>query len=771
VSNGERAQIDARSAGAAMAACLLMLAAHVGSKAVRDAFFLSQFPITALPAMVIGGAVFSIATVAAASRAMSRFTPARLVPASFAASAGLFVLVWFVTPHYPRAAAVVLYLQTVGIGALLTSGFWSVVNERFDPHRTRQLVSRIAGAGTLGGMIGGIIAERIAAHYTLSALIPILACYHLACFVLLMAVRTVSHVQESREEPAPDAVSALQILREVPYLRTVAALVILGTMSAAMLDFAFKAQAVAEYGKGATLLRFFAAFHTVTGVLTFLVQAGLGEFALAQLGMARTVAALPMAVSIGGLGALALPGLGTIMIARGIESVFRGSLFRAGYELFYAPVPNREKRAAKSTIDVGFDRGGDALGGVVVSLLLFLGPAVSHYAAITGAILVSLAGLWIAGRLQGAYIDALEHGLRERGGELPSENLDNSLALTGFADMTLVGPSALGSSSPSISIVGPAAAPAAAHDAGKTTASAASTPPGTVPVPSAITDPVVQQIVQLRSGSATSVRQVLVQSPEPRPPLIPHLIQLLAWDRVANEVIRSLRGVAARHTGQLIDALLDPSSDFAVRRRVPRVLTAVPSERAARALLEALHDRRFEVRFQCGRALAIIQARNPAIRFNEEEVLGALRREVAVSKPVWDSHRLLDRNEEGDTSPGDETPLVGELLRDRTNRSLQHLFTLLSLVFPAEPLTIALHGLHTDDPYLRGTAIEYLESILPPDIRDRLRPLIAGFEGRRSGGTRLPEQVVADLVKSNQSIVAKLADLRRKTDEDPGTVF
>jgi hypothetical protein len=580
-----------------------------------------------------------------------------------------------------------------------------------------------------------------------------------------MAVRNVSHTPEAAGEPENGGASAIQILREVPYLRTIATLVILGTMSAAMLDFAFKSQAVAEYGKGATLLRFFAAFHTVTGVLTFLVQAGLGEFALAQLGMARTVAALPMAVSLGGLGALVLPGLGTIMIARGIEAVFRGSLFRAGYELFYAPVPNREKRGAKSMIDVGFDRGGDALGGVLVSLMLLLGPAVSYYATITGAILVSLAGLWIAGRLQGAYIDALEHGLRERGGELPSENLDNSLALTGFADMTLVGPSALGSSSPSLSIVGPAADPA------KSTATVSSSPSVTVAVPSTITDPVVQQIAQLRSGSATAVRQVLSQSPDPRPPLVPHLIQLLAWDRVSTEVIRSLRVVATRHAGQLIDALLDPASDFAVRRRVPRILTAVPADRVARALLEALSDRRFEVRFQCGRALAIIQTRNPAIKFNEEEVLGALRREVAVSKPVWDSHRLLDRNEEGDTNPGDETPLVGELLRDRTNRSLQHLFTLLSLVFPAEPLTIALHGLHTDDPYLRGTAIEYLESILPADIRDRLRPLIAGFEGRRSTGTRLPEQVVADLVKSNQSIVAKLADLRRKTDEDPGTVF
>ena len=48
---------------------------------------------------------------------------------------------------------------------------------------------------------------------------------------------------------------------------------------------------------------------------------------------------------------------------RSAESVFRGSLFRTGYEIFYTPIPADEKRAAKSIIDVGFDRLGDAIGG------------------------------------------------------------------------------------------------------------------------------------------------------------------------------------------------------------------------------------------------------------------------------------------------------------------------------------------------------------------------------------------------------------------------
>ena len=33
--------------------------------------------------------------------------------------------------------------------------------------------------------------------------------------------------------------------------------------------------------------------------------------------------------------------------------MLRSSLFRAGYELFYTPIPAAEKRAAKTLIDVG----------------------------------------------------------------------------------------------------------------------------------------------------------------------------------------------------------------------------------------------------------------------------------------------------------------------------------------------------------------------------------------------------------------------------------
>ena len=98
--------------------------------------------------------------------------------------------------------------------------------------------------------------------------------------------------------------------------------------------------------------------------------------------------------------------------------------------------------------------------------------------------------------------------------------------------------------------------------------------------------------------------------------LIPHVIPLLAWDPVAEDAVRALRRVAEEHVGELTDALIDPNQPFAVRRRLARVFSVCVSQRAVDGLLLGLEDLRFEVRFQCGRSLAAVTAKNGLIRVN-----------------------------------------------------------------------------------------------------------------------------------------------------------
>ena len=111
---------------------------------------------------------------------------------------------------------------------------------------------------------------------------------------------------------------------------------------------------------------------------------------------------------------------------------------------------------------------------------------------------------------------------------------------------------------------------------------------------------------------------------------------------------------------------------------------------------------------------------------------------------MWENRRLLDASEDGD-----DRSFLEELVRARASRSLAHVFTLLALVLPTEPLRIAFRGLHTDDQALRGTALEYLDSVLPHEIRDRLWLFLE--DRRLPGKVRRPrEETLGDLLRSTR---------------------
>jgi hypothetical protein len=103
---------------------------------------------------------------------------------------------------------------------------------------------------------------------------------------------------------------------------------------------------------------------------------------------------------------------------------------------------------------------------------------------------------------------------------------------------------------------------------------------------------------------------------------------------------------------------------------------------------------------------------------------------------------------------------VGAAVRERSDKSLEHVFTLLSLVLPQSHLHTAYLGIHAKDAVLRGTALEYLDVVLPPSVREKLWPYLSDEAPRRSH--RPPEQVTADLERLSESMVIRIDELRRE---------
>jgi hypothetical protein len=719
-------------------------AQFVGGKTVRDTLYLRQFPVETLPRMIVVTSLVTLAGVLITSQAIRRVSSTRFVSGLFVLSAVLFILEWLFAFSAPHATAIALYLHIAGLGPMLGSGFWLVLSERFDPHTAKQRFGQLAAAGTIGGLVGPLLASSADRFLTISATLPLLAALNVFCVWQIRRLTPPLLVKADRDVAdvlmAPEPRSMFRVLGEAPYLRNLAALVLLGTIGAGFFDYVFKANATAYAASsgGARLGQYFAIYNASVSVLTFIVQTMFARRVLDRLGLATATGAPSAALIVAGLVGLLVPPLRTafVVTARGGEAILRASLFRSGYELFYTPLDVAEKRAAKSMIDVGCDRLGELMGalGVQIALMTLVAP---NATILVLGIVTSVAAVSFAKRLNHGYVAALERSLLNRAVELDLSDVEDLTTRTVML-RTL-----------QQTRRGMRTAEEQAAIAGAASAAPAST--------AASTDPDVRKIVALRSRDRRAILDVLDSGEELTGALVPHVIQLLAWDPVAEQAIRTLRGVAEYRVGELTDALLDPSQPFAVRRRLARVFSVCVSQRAADGLIAALDDLRFEVRYQCARSLAAILEKHPRLRIDAATIYEVVRREVEVGRPVWEGHRLLDRVD-------DDVPdrVVDAYLKGRANQSLTHVFTLLSLVIPAEPLRIAFRGLHTNDPNLRGTSLEYLEGVLPPAIHQRLRPFLEERPARPASA-RPREQVLAELLRSSDSILLNLEELKRQS--------
>ena len=405
-----------------------MIAYQVGAKATRDAFFLSMYPVRYLPAMVAVTSAAALALAYGSTRALSAWGPERLIPTAFLVSGLLMFVEWGVSFVAPGLASILLYAHYGCLGALLVSGFWQFINERFDPRTAKRQLGRLTAAATVGGLLGGLAASQIAGVLPLTAMIPILAALHIVCAVAIARMGPLSQPVATMPgtatpTPVPRAEEGGRLnphtVAKTPYIRGLIGLVLLATVSEGLIDLVLKGRASLAIHDQARLLQFFAYFYTAASLVTVLVQVALSRWLLERLGPARSAAALPAGVAIASVTGAAFPGLGSTIATRAVESVLSNSLFRAGYEVLFTPVPQREKRAIKSLADVGTSRMGDILAaGMAQAVIVVLGMQHAGTALLVMAAALSTIGFFVALGLHRGYVGALARGLRTRAVQL-----------------------------------------------------------------------------------------------------------------------------------------------------------------------------------------------------------------------------------------------------------------------------------------------------------------------------------------------------------------
>jgi hypothetical protein len=686
---------ETRAIRLAMLTAALAIAHQVAGKSLREGLFLSTYSVADLPKVMLGSALAAIPIVLFVARLMTRLGPDKLTPGLFVTSSLLSLGEWALLPQLPRAIALIVYLHVSLGGALLISAFWSVVNERFDPHALKHLIGRITASATLGGLLGGVAMERMAHWLNARSALPLLA-----CLCLLAAFGSFRLAATQVHAPSP-ATRAQEPVRFTGYLWTLALLVASMAAASAFADFALKQAAVARFGSAEALVRFFALFYTGASLLSFVLQAFVARPLFNTIGLGGTLAVAPLLGALLGAWSSLWPSFISLSALRGSDLSLGPSLFKSAYEPLFTPLASATKRATKSLIDVVFDKGGDACASLLILLVSLGGPLLVERAPLLLATFAFALGLLLALRARQGYVEELEASLRA--GTVSVEAVENE---DPAARLTL--------SATSLGIDRDKLREQIERVRAERAARAAAPPIGT-----GAETPEAQQIledIRVLLGADSAELRALLARPELDVRLAAFVVPHLADESLAKPSLLALRGMGPDVMGLLADVMLSVHQPLAVRRRVPHVLRALRGARVVSALTRALSADALEVRYRA--ALALLEV---------------TRDERALLPEARDVFTLaLAEVERG--------PLSQE--------ASDHVFALLALCTTRGSLELVRQGLKTDDRKLRGTALEYLESLLPEAVRGPLVQALAQRPEPRAGELRSETQLLNELKRS-----------------------
>jgi AAA family ATP:ADP antiporter len=301
----------------------------------------------------------------------------------------------------------------------IVSVFWAFMADTYDIRQGKRLFGFIGVGGTLGGILGSLITATLAGPVGPVNLL-------LISVVLLelgvLAVRRLARISDGWGAPpalgaaggsagangdAGNAAAAAGSDRETPiggsflagithvmrspYLLGIVAYMLLYTITATFLYFQQAEIVAATFDDRAVRTSFFARLDLLVNILTVGTQLFLTGRIIKLLGVAVTLAILPIMVMIGFTGLGLMPTLAVLATIQVLRRSTNFAVARPTRETLYTILPREDKYKAKNFIDTFVYRGGDQIGAWSYALMGWLGLTMVGIAFAT----VPLAGVWL----------------------------------------------------------------------------------------------------------------------------------------------------------------------------------------------------------------------------------------------------------------------------------------------------------------------------------------------------------------------------------------
>ena len=322
-------------------------------------------------------------------------------------------------------SAIGVYLFRLILGVLLISQFWTLANNVYDPRQAKRFFGFIGGGAALGGLTASFLVQLMVELVGFDNLLLVSAVLIGCCAVIVTTVIRRSHdvgLEDLASTDAKKSVAwneALRMLRDSKHLQTIAIVIGLAAMGAALVDMQLNmaVDEVAGEGEGAAerISAMLAQVQLYTSLIGFVIQVWLTARLHRYLGIGVALLLLP--ISLGGTAVAMLLSrqLWSTILARVVDTSLRYSVDKTTREILYMPLPSELRLKAKLFVDVTVDR--LAKSGVNILILVLVKPwglALSwpqlSYASLTMLVL----WVYMSVRARKGYLAAFRQSIEQR---------------------------------------------------------------------------------------------------------------------------------------------------------------------------------------------------------------------------------------------------------------------------------------------------------------------------------------------------------------------
>jgi len=351
-SHGRRRRV-ADAAGLCVLAFLILLGYELSRSSV-ESLFLEAHGSAALPWAWLAVAGCVVGVVVLYDRLAAQLPLPRLFALVLVATGATLALLATLRAAGVPGASFLLYVWKDVHVVVLLEMLWTFASLVFPTRTARWVYGLFCAMGSLGGISGGLLAGAVAERFGTGVVLWL----PLGVFTLLLAVvgglgrRVEQRVSPApRQRTAPGARQVVRLLRRSSYLTWMVVLVALVQLVVTLVDYQFNAAVEAAYAdtdaRTAVIGRVYAGINV--GAITLQLLTGP---ILRAIGVPAALLGVPAALA-GALAAFAVaPRLATVAITKIASKALDYSIFKAGKEMLYIPLPYAEKTRGKAVVDM-----------------------------------------------------------------------------------------------------------------------------------------------------------------------------------------------------------------------------------------------------------------------------------------------------------------------------------------------------------------------------------------------------------------------------------